>query len=71
MESLLQLQNEGGELKPGELIHVYPPFCTKEAANGVSLKAVPSSEALLYLADFSKQISGLGEGEQFEVKLVE
>jgi len=71
MEPLLQLQNEGGELKPGELIHVYPPFCTKEAANGVSLKAVPSSEALLYLADFSKQISGLGEGEQFEVKLVE
>jgi hypothetical protein len=71
MEPLLQLQNEGGELKPGELIHVYPPFCTKEAENGVSLKAVPSSEALLYLADFSKQISGLGEGEQFKVKIVE
>ncbi len=71
MEPLLQLQNEGGELKPGELIHVYPPFCTKEAENGVSLKAVPSSEALLYLANFSKQISGLGEDEQFEIKLVE
>lgn len=71
MEPLLQLQSEGGELKPGELIHVYPPFCTKEAENGVSLKAVPSTEALRYLADFSKQISGLGEGEQFEVKLVE
>ncbi|MCG8010055.1 MAG: hypothetical protein N0C81_20725 [Candidatus Thiodiazotropha lotti] len=71
MEPLLQLQNEGGGLEPGELIHVYPPFCTKEAENGVSLKAVPSSEALLYLANFSKKISGLGEGEQFEVKLVE
>ena len=71
MEPLLQLQNEGGGLEPGELIHVYPPFCTKEAENGVSLKAVPSDEALLYLANLSKQISGLGEGKEFEVKLVE
>ena len=71
MEPLLRLQNEGGGLAPGELIHVYPPFSAKEAENGVSLKAVPSSEALRFLADFSKQISGLGEGEQFEVKLVE
>ena len=71
MEPLLQLQNEGGGLEPSELIHVYPPFCTKEAENGVSLRAVSSSEVLLYLADFSKQISGLGEGEQIEVKLVE
>ena len=71
MEPLLQLQNGGGGLEPGELIHVYPPFCTKEAENGVSLKAVPSSEALQYLANLSKQLSSLGESEQFEVKSVE
>lgn len=71
MEPLMQLQSEGSGLKPSELIHVYPPFCTKEAANGVSLKAVPSSELLPYLAEFSKQISSLGEGESFEVKFVD
>lgn len=71
MEPLLQLQNEGGALEPGELIHVYPPFCTREAKNGVSLKALTSNEVLLYLADFSKQVSTLGEGEQFEIKVVE
>jgi len=71
MEPLLQLQNEGGKLEPGELIHAYPPFCTTEAENGVSLKAVPATEALLYLANLSKQLSNLDEGQNFEVKLVD
>jgi len=71
MEPLLQLQSNGSSLEPGQLIHVYPPFCTKEAKNGVSLKAVPSNEVLHFLYDFSKQISGLGENERVEVKIVE
>src|SRR5262249_39670927 len=37
MQPLLRFQQDGGVLQPGQVLHVYPPFCTKEAANGVSL----------------------------------
>jgi hypothetical protein len=70
MHPLLRHQQDGGALLPGQVLHVYPPFCTKEAANGVSLKAVPVGEALAFLADFSRQISSLAEGESFRVKVV-
>ena len=71
MEPLLQLQKEGVELEPGQLINVYPPFCTKESKNGVSLKAIPSNEALRFLFDFSKKISSLSDGEKINVKVIE
>lgn len=71
MEPLIQLQNEGGKLEPGELISAYPPFCTKEAEDGVSLKAVPSFEALQFLFNFSKQITNLSEDDQVEIIVVE
>src|SRR5215213_5445947 len=41
LQPMLQFYNDGGTLTPGQLLNVYPPFCTKEAANGVSLRAVP------------------------------
>ena len=70
MHPLLQHQRETGSLHPGQVLNAYPPFCTKQAAGGVSLRAVPAGEAILFLADFARQISGLGEGESFEVKAV-
>ena len=62
LEPLLQFQADGEELQPGELLNVYPPFCTKEAANGVSLQAVPVGERLALLVELSKVIAGLPEG---------
>jgi hypothetical protein len=38
LQLLGRFHREGGALRPGELLSVYPPLCTKEAANGVSLK---------------------------------
>jgi hypothetical protein len=67
MHPLLRHQREIGSLQPGQVLHAYPPFCTKQAADGVSLRAVPAGEAILFLADFARQISGLGEGENFQV----
>ena len=61
MEPLLQLQSEGTELEPGQLIHAYPPFCTKEAANGVSLKPVPAAELILFHAELSSRLPPDGE----------
>ncbi|WP_374569517.1 hypothetical protein [Ideonella sp.] len=70
MQPLLRHQQDGGSLEPGQVLHVYPPFCTKEAANGVSLKPVPVQEAIAFLADFSSQISSLAPGQKFSVKVV-
>jgi len=57
LHPLLQFQKEGGKLKPGKLLNIYPPFCTKESANGVSIKDISAIERLDFLFHFSKQIS--------------
>ena len=71
LQPLQRFRDEGGELKPGELLSVYPPFCTKESARGVSLKAIPALERISFLADFARQIAGLQEGTEIRMKPVE
>lgn len=61
LHPLLQFQRDGGTLLPGQLLSVYPPFCTVEAADGVSLAAVPAEERLDFLADLSRQLPPDGE----------
>jgi hypothetical protein len=56
LHPLLQFRAEGGHLQPGELLNVYPPFCTKESAAGVSLGAIPADERLGFLADLARQL---------------
>lgn len=71
LEPLLQLQNQEQHLEPGQVIHVYPPFCTEEAKNGVSLKPVSTSEAIAFLSGFSKQINTVGNGCKIEIRVTE
>ncbi len=59
LQPLIKFKIEGGIIENGQLINVYPPFCTKEAENVVSLKAVPSFERINFLADFAKQIKSI------------
>jgi hypothetical protein len=33
LQPLLQFEVEGGSPKPGQLLNVYPPFCTKESVS--------------------------------------
>jgi len=70
MGPLIQLQRQGHQLAPGEVVHVYPPLCTKEASSGFSTKAIPVTEALAYLAQLSDQLSRLSDGAQFSIKVV-
>jgi hypothetical protein len=69
MHPLLRFQHEGTRLEPGQVLQAYPPFCTKEAASGVSLRAISAIEALGYLAEFSRQASGLADGEMVRVRI--
>lgn len=66
--TLVQFRREGGELKPGELLSVYPPFCTKESGRGISLRAISASDRIGFLADFANQISHLSEGTRVRIK---
>lgn len=61
LHPLMQFQAEGRTLSPGQLLSVYPPFCTAEAAQGVDLRAVPSLERLDFLADLARQLPPDGE----------
>jgi hypothetical protein len=56
----MQFQAEGGALEPGQLLNVYPPFCTAESGAGVSLAAVPVAERLPFLADLARQMPRSG-----------
>ena len=65
LHPLMQFADDGGRLEPGQLLQVYPPFCTAEAANGVRLDAVPAAERLHFLAELAPQMPDDGE---FRVK---
>ena len=69
LEPLLQLQNEEQSLEAGQIVNVYPPFCTEQAENGVFLQPVSIAEALTFLSRFSKQINLVGNGEDIEVRV--
>jgi hypothetical protein len=70
MQPLLRFQRDGNRLQPGQVLQAYPPFCTKEAANGVSLRAINAMDALAFLAQFSRQTSSLADGELVRVRIV-
>jgi hypothetical protein len=60
LQPLMQYRADGQTLAPGELLSVYPPFCTEQAADGVDLRAVPALERLNFLADFARQLQADG-----------
>ena len=68
---LRQFERDGGKLEPGELLSAYPPLCTEQARNGVSLRAVPATERLSFLADFARGISAVQDGESIRMNVVD
>ena len=62
LHPLLQLEQEGGRLEPGELISVYPPFCMKESGEGVSLRPVSADDCHAFLWDLAEQLRDVPDG---------
>jgi hypothetical protein len=71
LHPLAQFQRDGGHLEPGQLLAAYPPFITKEAANGVTLRAISAGERVAFLADMARQLAGIPDGGQFRVVFTE
>lgn len=67
MEPLLQLQKDLGAMPEGHLVHAYPPFCSKEAGQGVSLKAVPAWELHILHSEFAKVLPKDGGKVRVEI----
>jgi hypothetical protein len=67
---LRQFERDDGPLEPGKLLSVYPPLCCKEAAGGVSLRAISAIEQVGYLADFARQISSAVDGTRVRFNVV-
>jgi len=59
-------EEDGQRLRPGQLLHIYPPLCTSEAEEGIDLKAVPADDCLLYLANLARQLDGLEDGTSIQ-----
>jgi hypothetical protein len=60
-------KSDGASLEPGQLLNVYPPLCTRESANGVSLKAIPVPQRIRFLADLAAQIGSLSDGSKIRM----
>ncbi|MFQ6553520.1 hypothetical protein AAD018_014380 [Aestuariibius insulae] len=58
MHPLLQYLNQETKLPEGALVHAYPPFCSKESADGVSLRAVPAWELHGFHSQMARTLSG-------------
>jgi hypothetical protein len=67
LQLLERFRSEGGSLEPGHLLNVYPPLCTRESANGVSLKAISARQRIRFLADLAAQIGGLSDGSKIRM----
>lgn len=70
LNPLMEFQEEGGKLTPGQLLNVLPPFIMKESENGASMRAIPAADQLKLLADFSKQTAGANDGAGVTMKVV-
>jgi hypothetical protein len=70
LQPLHRFLSEGGELKVGQLLNVYPPFVMKESSQGVSIKAISMFEQISFLADFASQIADVPNGGRIEIKVI-
>lgn len=71
LHPLLQHQQDGGGLEPGQLLAAFPPFCTKESADGVSLAAIPAGERRRFLADLAAQLREVPEGGKIDFRVMD
>lgn len=71
LHPLLQHQQDGGRLEPGQLLAASPPFFTKESADGVSLAAISAGERRRFLADIAAQLRDVPDGGEIVFRVVD
>jgi hypothetical protein len=61
LEPLVAFERTGGVLKPGQLLSVYPPFCTR-ASQPRSIEAISAADRLAFLAHLAEQLRDVPDG---------
>ena len=65
---LVAFWEQGGDLKPGQLLSVYPPLVVNHGGE-YSYRAVSATDRLVALAGFAAQIRDLPDGAAITVKV--
>ncbi len=71
LEPLEEFWGHGGELEPGQLLSVMPPFVLAQPDTKYSYRAISALDRLRFLADFAKQIRDLPDGATISFKVDE
>lgn len=59
---LREFQTQGGNLEPGQLLSVIPPFVFKESATGVTYRAVTVLDRLKFLSHLARELRDVPDG---------
>jgi len=65
---LRQFENEGGKLKPGQLLSVYPLFCMDVSKDGISVTNISLLERVDFLKSIYSQIKDLEPGQAIKIR---
>lgn len=68
---LLAFEAEGAQLKPGELLNVFPPFCMSSESEERNYRSVAAEDRLAFLADLANQIANVPDGQAVTFKSME
>ena len=55
------------ELKPGQLLSVFPPFCIKSESD-ISIKPIDLVDRILFLSNLSQHVKKLPDGTNIEIR---
>jgi hypothetical protein len=71
LQPLRDYLDSGRTLEPGQLLNVYPPFCSVESADGVTCSAVAAEDRLRFLQQLVAQIGDLRDGAKMKFRVVD
>ena len=57
------------KLRPGELLHAWPPFCTEPPDTGYSIRPCPAHEVILFHAELARTILEIPDGGKFDIQV--
>ncbi len=69
LHPLVRFMEDGGRIRPGQLLVAYPPFMFAESGEGVALEAVAADEAIRFHSDLARQMRGVPDGTKVEVRV--
>jgi len=71
LQPLHDFMNDGGKLKPGEMLHIYPPFMVEESLDGVYILPAPIRKQMDFLRNFYLQIKDLEDTTSLDIPTLE